>query len=161
MLYLIERAVPAGVHRALLRLAYRLRHRFRGIARPRLRGVAVIVRDEAERVLLVRHSYGSGYWSLPGGGCGRREAPEAAARREMREELALDLDAMELVSTMEEEISGAPHTAFVFAARAVGEPRPDGREIVAAGFYAERDIPQPLSPISARRLVAWWARRAV
>ena len=147
--------IPAPLHRALLRAAYAVRHRFRRVIRPRLRGVSVIVSDDADRVLLVRHSYGSGSWSLPGGGCGRRERPDHAARREIREELTLELDALDLVATFEETISGAPHTAYVFTAIAAGEVRRDNREIIASGYFAMDDLPHPLNRITAARLAAW------
>lgn len=152
MLHLI---VPAPVHRAALRVAYRLRGAFRRVARPRLRGVCVIATDAAGAVLLVRHSYGSGDWCLPGGGCGRREDPAEAARRELREELGVALLDLALVAEHREAISGAPHTAYVFTAQIGGAPRPDRREIVEAGFFALGDLPEPLSGISRGRLAAW------
>src|ERR1700744_1578953 len=47
---------------------------------------ALIVRDG--KVLLVRHSYVSG-WLLPGGGVARGEPAEDAILREMREEIGM------------------------------------------------------------------------
>ena len=73
--------IPAPLHRALLRWAHRARKRWFRWARPRTGGVAVVGLDEGERVLLVRHSYGSGRWCLPGGGLRRGEDPERCARR--------------------------------------------------------------------------------
>jgi 8-oxo-dGTP pyrophosphatase MutT (NUDIX family) len=60
--------------------------------------VKCIVRDDAGRVLFVRHTYGDrATWELPGGGMRRREAPEAAVRREMREELGIALAGLRAV----------------------------------------------------------------
>ena len=50
-------------------------------------GVMALV-EQGGRVVLVRHSYASG-WHLPGGGVGRGEPPEDAILRELREEIGL------------------------------------------------------------------------
>ena len=51
-------------------------------------GVSALVDDEAGRILLVRHSYQTG-WHLPGGGVGPAEPPAEAILRELREEVGL------------------------------------------------------------------------
>lgn len=78
------------------RLGYRVAHRLlRGwwfLRRPHTQGVKCLLFD-GERVLFVRHAYGDRTaWELPGGGLHRGEDPAVAARREMREELGVDLD---------------------------------------------------------------------
>ncbi|MEU8002186.1 NUDIX domain-containing protein [Catellatospora sp. NPDC049111] len=86
-------------------LVFRLFHRVRGfywrVAKPTTYGVKVLIvhAADAERVLLVRHSYGDrSLWSLPGGGYRpARETPEQAARRECVEELGVELDPSALV----------------------------------------------------------------
>lgn len=50
----------------------------------------VLLRDEAGRVLLVKPTYKPG-WDLPGGMAEANEAPDDAARRELAEELGLDV----------------------------------------------------------------------
>ena len=52
--------------------------------------ICVVIRPDG-RMLLVRQSYRNG-WSVPGGLVQRRESPRDAARRELREEVGLDLD---------------------------------------------------------------------
>ncbi|MEU5527727.1 NUDIX domain-containing protein [Micromonospora chersina] len=82
-------------------LLHRIRRLYWRIAKPTTYGVkALIVHPvDADRVLLVRHSYGDrSLWSLPGGGYKpARETPEQAARRECIEELGVESDAFALV----------------------------------------------------------------
>jgi 8-oxo-dGTP diphosphatase len=54
-------------------------------------GADVLIRDEQERILLVNPAYKPD-WDLPGGMAEANESPMAAARREIGEELGLDLE---------------------------------------------------------------------
>lgn len=72
-----------------LRLLDRVRTIVFSVLHVRTRGAAVLAVDELGRVLLIRQTYGTGEWTLPGGGPRRREAPRAAALREAREEVGL------------------------------------------------------------------------
>ncbi|MEM9516993.1 MAG: NUDIX hydrolase [Actinomycetota bacterium] len=59
---------------------------------PRKRmGAGVVFVDSASRVLLVHPTY-KPTWELPGGAVEDRESPRAAAQREVREELGLEID---------------------------------------------------------------------
>ena len=148
MLYLI----PAPLHRLALRLAHRVRTRWRRFAKRKAAGVSVIGLDAQSRVFLVRHSYGSGRWSLPGGGLGYDEDPHVCARREMREELGCEIDDLVLAAQLEETLHGAPHRAYVFTARFVGKPRLDGREVIDSGWFALDALPPDLVSFAACRL---------
>lgn len=144
--------IPASLHRVLLRWAHEVRKRWRRLAKRGTAGVSVIAIDDANRVFLVRHGYGSGRWALPGGGVGRGEDPLACARREMREELGCEFEQVTLAAQFDEVLHGAPHRAFVFTARFVGEPRIDGREVIDSGWFALDALPPDLVSFAAYRL---------
>lgn len=87
--------LPAPILRALAP-AYRLWWRVR---KPTTYGVKVLLRDKADRFLVVRHSYSDPTrWGLPGGGYRPdRETPAEAGAREVAEELGLTLVPNDLV----------------------------------------------------------------
>jgi 8-oxo-dGTP diphosphatase len=126
---------------ALIRFGYRLAYRLLIVhgffVRPHHDGALVALWYEG-RILLVRSSYRRG-WSLPGGGLHRGETPLAAALREAREELALDLDPSTLNVEQDRTFfhEYRHDHAVIFA---VGLTRPpairiDAREIVEAAFH--------------------------
>ena len=152
------RLIPATLHRLGLRWGHRVRHRWRRFAGQPLAGVSVFVTDFEGRLLLVRHSYGPSGWALPGGGVANGEAPEAAAAREVAEEVRCTLEDAQVIDTFEETISGAPHTAYLVAGRTRDRPRPDKREVVEARFFPRHSLPEPQTPLTRARIAAWKAR---
>ncbi|MCP9221338.1 NUDIX domain-containing protein [Erythrobacter sp. LQ02-29] len=164
MLRLIEnlagRVLPAPLHRLGLRVAYRIRRIYRRVAKPDLNGVAVIVLNDAGHVLLVRHTYGSGDWAVPGGGIDKGEPPADAARREMREELKVDLVDLREIACTQEHLAGTTHTAHIFAARVDGAVSPDRREIAEHAFFPLAGLPEPMLPLSKARLRLYRERTA-
>lgn len=104
---------------------------------------------------MVRHSYGPPTWALPGGGIDRKEAPIDCAKRELHEELGVHGCELQFVGTLEETLSGAPHSAFIFQGRCPVAPKPDRREILEAQFFPVHSLPHPLSDATRRRLAFW------
>ncbi|RIV85763.1 NUDIX hydrolase [Aurantiacibacter zhengii] len=144
--------IPAPLHRAVMPLGYVLRKYYLRIFKPRIAGVAVFIRDEQGRVLLIRQSYGSGGWTTPAGGAGLDEDPEHAIRREVREELSCELVELVLLHEGEDTMHGAPQRNWVFHARADRAPCPDRREVVEARWFHLDDLPFPLTGPTERRL---------
>ena len=151
--------LPAPLHRALLPLAHLVRHRWRRWRKAPIAGVSVIVTNLSGDVLLLKHSYGPAVWSLPGGGLERAEDPLAAARREVREELGVELARIDLVGTIEEVLSGSPHTAYIFTGVCDRQPRPDRREVTEARFFPSHSLPEPLGETTRKRIAVWKGRR--
>ena len=152
--------IPKPLHRLALTIGHRLRHHWRKLRGVTGEGVSVIGRDIDGQILLVRHSYGPQGWYFPGGGIGRMETPEDAARRELREETACSIDGLKLVGVIDEEISGAPHRAHIFEGVVDAMPCADGREVIEARFFPTHSLPEPLSPRTKTRLKLWQARKS-
>ena len=132
-----------------------MRHHWRKFSGITAEGVTIIASNPQGDILLVRHSYGPQGWYFPGGGIGRKETAEHAARREMREETGCRVTDLKLVGILNEEISGAPHRAHIFSTVVDAAPEPDGREIVEARFFAIRLLPEAMSALTRRRLELW------
>lgn len=133
--------IPAPLHRAGLRLAHGLRKAWWRLAKPQLLGVNVVVLNDAGEVLLVRHAYGTGKWTLPGGGLKRGELPEPAAWREIAEELGCAAQGLMALGVNRRILHGAPCVTHIYSARLSGKPRPDGREIAEACFFPPDALP--------------------
>jgi 8-oxo-dGTP pyrophosphatase MutT (NUDIX family) len=147
--------IPAPAHRHALRLAHRLRLHWWRFRKPRLSGCRVLAIDGEGRVLLVRHSYGSGNWTAPGGGIARGEAPLAAAKRELLEETDCILEAAILLETVEESLSGAVNVVHIVAGLTCGTAKADGREIIEAAFFELGALPDRIPEPLRARLPAW------
>jgi 8-oxo-dGTP pyrophosphatase MutT (NUDIX family) len=113
-----------------------------------LPSVAVIVRDEHARVLLVLDA-GHGQWGLLGGGVDPGESPQEAAVRECREELGIDVELGDVIGALggreyEVEYANGDRSAYVtvlFDGRvADGELVPDGVEVLEARWFSEADL---------------------
>ncbi len=139
--------IPAPVHRLGVQLAHRVRKRWWRLTRPRLSAVTLIVRNAAGEVLLVRHTYGSLLWTLPGGGIRLGEEPIAAARREFAEELRCAIEELEAAGTHKLVLDGARITRHIFTAMTAGTPEPDLREVAEAKFFSTNALPRQCSSI--------------
>jgi 8-oxo-dGTP pyrophosphatase MutT (NUDIX family) len=149
--------IPAPLHRTGLRLAHALRRRWWRLAKVRLNGCRVLAFDTEGRVMLIRHSYGSGNWMLPGGGIGRGEDPLAAALRELREEAGCDLVDARVMAVVDEPLYGTVNRVHVVTGTVQGTPRGDGREVIELAFFAPDALPERLSPALEARMGEWLA----
>jgi len=104
---------------------------------------AVAIFDDEGRVLLLEHVFrpDSG-WGLPGGFMSSGEQPEAGVRREIREEIGIELEAVELLFAR--SLGRLRQVEIYFRARAVGIPEPRSFEIKRAEWFALDALPPDL-----------------
>jgi len=111
--------------------------------------------DDRGRVLLLRHVLrkGSG-WGVPGGFLKSGEQPEDAIRRELREEIGLELDSVELVFVR--TLTGVRQVEVIFRASMKSDALArveKGFEIDRAEWFETDSLPRSVSQ-DQRRIIA-------
>ncbi|NUO96725.1 MAG: NUDIX domain-containing protein [Nonomuraea sp.] len=128
--------------------------------------------DSSGRLLMARHG-DVGLWATPGGGVDPGERPEEAVVRELREELAIDVEVRGLIG-----VYGGPefHTvypnghevsymiAMYACVVASGTPTPDGDEITDWRWVREQEVGEltttAWTPYALPDAFAWWREHA-
>lgn len=149
----------------MYKIAYQLMMLRRILLRPLTLGVKImLVRDE--QVLLVRHTYLSG-WFLPGGGVKRSETLEEAARREAWEELGAKLEEVRLFGIYSNIRSYRNEHIIVFICDSFTLSDKQDYEIAESAFFPFQSPPpninngshsrlkEYLQPLSAPRARTW------
>ena len=126
--------------RTAFRLGFPLALLWWRLRRPRHEGALVAV-HVGRALLLVRASYRFA-WGFPGGGLLRGEAPEAAARRELAEEVGLVADAIVARGAACGIWDGRRDRVHFFELRLdrLPELRLDNREIIAARLVLPEEL---------------------
>lgn len=141
---LVYRRLPVGVRRRLVRW---FSPSFT------VGAICFIERDDGD-VLLVRQSYRRG-WGAPGGLLQRREDPVHAVRREVLEEVALEIDVVGEPAVVVDPVP--QRVDLIFRARLVDpacdDARPSSPEIAEAGWFPSDELPD-LQFETANALVA-------
>jgi 8-oxo-dGTP diphosphatase len=137
----VWRRLPGSIRRRLVRT---------GQGRFTVTAGAIIFDDES-RVLLLEHVFRpDGGWGIPGGFLSKGEQPETALRREMREEIGIELEQVEILFAR--TLPRPRQIEIYFRARAVGTPQPCSFEIRTAGWFQIENLPAELSK-DQRRLI--------
>jgi ADP-ribose pyrophosphatase YjhB (NUDIX family) len=137
----VWRHLPGVMRRRLVRTGQR---RFTVTA-------GAMIFDDQGRILLLEHVFrpDSG-WGIPGGFLSKGEQPEAALRRELREEIGIEVENVEMV--LVRTLPQPRQIEIYFRARAIGRPEPCSFEIKSAGWFSLDELPPELSR-DQRRLI--------
>jgi 8-oxo-dGTP diphosphatase len=130
-------AVWRRVPKALKRWTVRLSHPRFGVT------AGGIIWDANGRVLLLKHRFrpGSG-WGLPGGFIEEGEQPEEALRRELREEIGLEVTEPKLFTVR--AFKEPKQIEIVFSCQAEGDPEQLSFEIKQAVWFSLDELPGQL-----------------
>lgn len=107
-----------------------------------------VITNEQDRVLLLRHRFRPGFqkgggWGIPGGFLKPGEQPEEAIRRELREEIGLEVEALEFALTR--TLQAYNQIEIIFRCRPRGEFSPRNHEVSHAEWFALDSMPQGLT----------------
>ena len=112
---------------------------------------AAVVVDDQGRVLLLDHVFRAGNgWGIPGGFIEEGEQPEAALRRELREEAGLELESVEIAFAR--TLKNPSQIEIIFRCRPAGRAQAQSVEIKSAGWFALDSLPPGLIK-DQRRLI--------
>ncbi len=121
-----------------------------------LGAASVIVDGSTARVLLVRHNYGRRNWEIPGGVSQAGESAEQTARREVREELGVEIEIEAMTGIYwEPDWGGIGGHHFVFRVHLAAGALPqaaDPNEIADLGWFSAETFPRPLSDFTMQRV---------
>lgn len=109
----------------------------------------VIIVNENNQILLVRHWGERKKWSIPGGGVNKREPPQCAAQRELREELGVDIDFDRFVylATVQANYQAPIYLLHIQQSELPAQPY-NRREISAVKWHDLNDQAPPLSTMA-------------
>ena len=137
----IWRRLPAIMRRHLSRIGQR---RFTVT-------VAAMLFDDNDRILLLEHVFRADEgWGVPGGFINRAENPEAALRRELREEIGVEIEDVKMI--LSRTLGTLKQVEIYFRARVIGDPKPSSFEIKSAQWFTLDQLPPNLSN-DQRRLI--------
>ena len=109
--------------------------------------VAVVIVNENEKILLLNHVLRSDSgWGIPGGFMQSGEQPEAAVKREIREETGLELKNIKLLGMR----TTNRHIEFLYRASPVGTARVRSLEINELGWFKINEMPEKMSQIQKK-----------
>ena len=122
------------------------------IKKPRTLGIKAMILDEnKEKVLLVKHTYIDG-WFLPGGGVKKFEKPLDALKRELREELGFSFVSGELFGVYSNFSESKSDTVIVMTCCGTMSDNINSKEILDYDYFGLTDLPSDISPGTKRRI---------
>lgn len=117
------------------------------IVRPNLKPRTRVLIVTDSHILLIKNIAGSQQWTLPGGGRHHDETAEQCAKREIDEEVGLELLQLRPVDTSSEAYAGATWNYDCFVAHLDTTQRVTlSYEIGEAQWFPRNDIPSAIRP---------------
>lgn len=128
---------------------------------PTTLGARALVVNDRGQILLVYHSYINS-WFIPGGGIKKNEAPDAAIRRELKEEVGIyDIQSLRLVGAYHNTYEHKSDYIMIYEVKDFKIKPCKCAEIVAFQFFDIDALPADLSRGSKRRIEEYLGIREI
>lgn len=128
---------------------------------PKVAVIGLVIHDG--RVLLIKRAVdpGRGMWSLPGGYMDAGEMPEAALKRELQEEVGLEVQVVQLLDIYPMTEASGRQRGIVLAYRVEllahhSSQAQAGDDAEKAEWFGPGELPQELAFESTRSLLEQW-----
>lgn len=154
---LMDRLVVRFSH-TVLWIVHVARYFLMRLGRRNLHGVRVIV-ERDNKILLVRHWFAPGVWTLPGGGIQKNETAQEAGAREVLEETGITVTSFGgEVGQYHGGLGKKDTVSVLYTANTTGHLRIfPGSEILEREFFSADNLPQNCSPANRHRIEAYVA----
>ncbi|OFZ10214.1 MAG: hypothetical protein A3D92_22165 [Bacteroidetes bacterium RIFCSPHIGHO2_02_FULL_44_7] len=146
------------------RLFYRIlnpfRTAYRFIFRPKTTGVKCLVEHNG-KFLMIRIAYGHKHWTFPGGGVDRGELPEIAAKREVREEVGIEVEKVTPIGEYFNTRHYSKDTVYCFYSKVASDYFSiDNNEVAEARWFSLSEIPA-MQSFAVREVLNLYAKRSI
>lgn len=120
------------------------------IFRPKTSGVKCVIENNG-KILTIRNVYGKRRWTFPGGTINKNETPENAVRREIKEEVRLDIVDIRFLGDFLSEVEYKKDRIYCFSAKSSqAELNIRKSEILEANWFLPNELPQPFGPVAQK-----------
>jgi 8-oxo-dGTP pyrophosphatase MutT (NUDIX family) len=115
-------------------------------------GVRMLLLNKDEEVLLVKHTYQKGWYTI-GGGVESKETPMGAMLRELKEEVGVTLTSkLKLFSVYYSRNEKRDDYIIFYIGRGGIQEKADSPEIAEQQWFALDKLPDDISPATKRRI---------
>ncbi|MFH1129350.1 MAG: NUDIX hydrolase [Patescibacteria group bacterium] len=120
------------------------------IFRPKTSGVKCVIENNG-KILIIRNVYGKRMWTFPGGTINKNETPENAVKREVREEVGLEIVNIRFLGDFVSEVEYKKDKIYCFSAKSSQlELKTRKSEILEADWFLPSELPQPFGPVAQK-----------
>jgi ADP-ribose pyrophosphatase YjhB (NUDIX family) len=113
---------------------------------------AIVVHDD--KILLIKN-LNKTYWSLPGGGKKKKETPESAIVRELKEELSIMPELTHKLGAYDARKEGKRDVVHVFVASVATPAFKKQWELSDAKWFSIEDFPPDMNEATKRRVLEY------
>lgn len=128
----------------LYKIAYKILKIYWFIFRPKTQGVKCLIIKNNGDILLIKNSYGNKSWNLPGGGIKKNETFVEAVKREVKEELRIDITPY-YIGKFTQDLEYKKDTVHCFFTHTEYLYIDSGSEIKDFKFFDKNNLPKKCS----------------